>query len=181
MIADARAVITLGQGRTDPVDVARRAELRMARKKLLTREDPVRLWAVIDEAVLRRQIGSPEVLREQIEALIEACALRSVRLQILPFRAGGHAAFSILRFPAQDLPDVVYIEHLTSAIYLDKREDADQYAAAMTRLYIEADPRNRRRTFSVARCEISRKSCLPPRSTRTSAWCRCRRVPTAAR
>lgn len=142
--AYARAVIALGQGRTDPADVARGAELRMARKKLLTREDPPRLWAVIDEAVLRRQIGGRAVLREQIEALLEAASMRNVRLQVMPFRAGGHAAtggaFSILRFPAQELPDVVYIEHLTSGIYLDKREDVDQYAAAMARLYIDAEP-----------------------------------------
>ena len=145
--AYARAVIALGQGRTDPEDVARRAELRMVRKKVLTREEPPRLWAVIDEAVLRRQIGGRDVLREQIEALLEAATLRNVRLQVMPFRAGGHAAtggaFSILRFADEELPDIVYIEHLTSGIYLDKREDVDQYAAAMARLYIDAEPPDR--------------------------------------
>jgi hypothetical protein len=139
----ARAVIMLGNGITTAEDIDRRAELRMARKQLLSRVDPPRLWAVIDEAVLQRQIGGPDVLREQIEALLEASTLRNVRLQVMPFRAGGHAAtggaFSILRFPDQELPDVVYIEHLTSALYLDKREDVDQYAAAMGRLFIEAE------------------------------------------
>jgi hypothetical protein len=139
----ARAVIMLGNGITTAEDIDRRAELRMARKQLLSRVDPPRLWAVIDEAVLQRQIGGPDVLHEQIEALLEASTLRNVRLQVMPFRAGGHAAtggaFSILRFPDQELPDVVYIEHLTSALYLDKREDVDQYAAAMGRLFIEAE------------------------------------------
>ena len=144
--AYARAVIALGQGRTDP-EVDRRADLRMARKQLLTRAEPPRLWAVIDEAALHRQIGGPETLREQIEALLEVCMLRNVRLQILPFKAGGHAAtggaFTILRFPETDLPDVVYIEHLTNAIYLDKREDVDRYAEVMSRLFIDAEPPDR--------------------------------------
>jgi Domain of unknown function (DUF5753)/Helix-turn-helix domain len=139
----ARAVIMLGNGITTAEDIDRRAELRMARKQLLARADPPRLWAVIDEAVLQRQIGGPDVLREQIEALLEASSLRNVRLQVMPFRSGGHAAtggaFSILRFPDQELPDVVYIEHLTSALYLEKHEDVDQYAAAMGRLFIEAE------------------------------------------
>jgi hypothetical protein len=139
----ARAVIMLANGRQTAGEIDRRAELRMARKTVLQRPDPPRLWAVIDEAVLRREIGGPEVLREQIEALLEWTALPHVRLQVMPFRSGGHAAtggaFSILRFPDQELPDVVYIEHLTSALYLDKQEDVDQYAAVMGRLFIEAE------------------------------------------
>ena len=127
----ARAVIMLANGRQTADEIDRRAELRMARKTVLQRPDPPRLWAVIDEAVLRREIGGPEVLREQIEALLEWTALPHVRLQVMPFRSGGHAAtggaFSILRFPDQELPDVVYIEHLTSGLYLDKQEDVDAY------------------------------------------------------
>lgn len=83
-------------------------------------------------------------MRGQIEALEEAGTQPNVRLQVIPFHAGGHAAaggaFSILRFPDRDLPDVVYIEHLTSALYIDKREDVDHYAAVMGRLSIEAAP-----------------------------------------
>jgi hypothetical protein len=82
-------------------------------------------------------------MRAQLETLIEATALPNVRLQVIPFMAGGHAAaggaFSILRFPDQDLPDVVYIEQLTSALYLDKRDDVDLYAVAMETLCVEAD------------------------------------------
>ncbi|GLW34107.1 helix-turn-helix domain-containing protein [Actinoplanes regularis] len=142
--AYARAVIRLGHGDAGPAEIDRRAALRMRRKQLLRRAEAPRLWAVLDEAVLRRPIGGRDVLREQILALIETCESPNVRLQVVPFGSGGHAAaggaFSILRFPHDELPDVVYIEHLTSALYLDRREEVDQYAAAIGRLFIEADP-----------------------------------------
>jgi hypothetical protein len=145
--AYAREVIMLGHGSAPAEELDKRVALRMARKKLLTRPYPPRLWAVIDEAVLQRPIGGVRVLREQIRALMDACRMPNVRLQVIPFDRGGHAAaggaFSILRFPHQDLPDVVYIEHLTSALYLDKREDVDHYAAAVGRLFIEAEPPKR--------------------------------------
>jgi hypothetical protein len=139
----ARAVVTLGHGRATTEEIERRVSLRMARQQLLTRPDPPQLWAVVDEAALRRPIGGNDVMRAQLETLIEATALPNVRLQVIPFMAGGHAAaggaFSILRFPDQDLPDVVYIEQLTSALYLDKRDDVDLYAVAMETLCVEAD------------------------------------------
>jgi hypothetical protein len=142
--AYARAVIALGHATATPEELTLRANLRMARKRLLTSPRSPRLWAVIDEAVLLRPIGGRDVLREQIESLLAASEMRNVRLQVMPFESGGHAAmggaFSILRFPEQELPDVVYIEHLTSALYLEKPEDVDSYAAAMGRLIIEAEP-----------------------------------------
>jgi DNA-binding XRE family transcriptional regulator len=119
----------------EPGDIERRVELRAARQAVLTRPDPPRLWAVIDEAALRRPVGSPEIMRAQLERLIEATRLPNVTLQVLRFRAGAHpamvGAFSILRFADADLPDVVYLEHLTGAIYLDKREDVRQYLHVM--------------------------------------------------
>lgn len=143
----ARAVIALGHGTASADEIDRRADLRMARKALLTRDQSPRLWAVLDEAVLRRPIGGREVLREQIRYLLEVSTHRNVRLQVIPFASGGHAAaggaFTILRFAHQNLPDVVYIEHLTSGLYLDKREDVDHYAAAMGRLVIEAEQPDR--------------------------------------
>ena len=142
--AYARAVIMLGHGGATPEEIDRRADLRMARKQMLQRDESPRLWAVLDEAVLRRPIGGKEVLREQIESLLAVCEHPSVRLQVIPFESGGHAAaggaFTILRFPYPDMPDVVYLEHLTSGLYLDKREEVDHYAAAMGRLTIEAEP-----------------------------------------
>jgi transcriptional regulator with XRE-family HTH domain len=141
--AYARAVIRLGHDDDGPEEINRRAQLRMARKQVLDRPDAPRLWAVLDEAVLRRPIGGREVLREQIRYLLEVCDSPRVRLQVMPFSKGGHAAagqaFSILRFPHAKLPDVVYIEHLTSGLYLERREEVDKYAAAIGRLFIESE------------------------------------------
>jgi Domain of unknown function (DUF5753)/Helix-turn-helix domain len=140
----ARAVILLGHGNAPPGEIERRVNLRMTRQQLMTRPEPPQVWAVVDEAVLRRPIGGLDIMRAQINALIDATKLPNVRLQVIPFEAGGHAAaggaFTILRFPDQELPDVVYVEQLTSALYLDKREDLDHYAAAMERLCVEAEP-----------------------------------------
>ncbi|MEU4475531.1 helix-turn-helix transcriptional regulator [Micromonospora sp. NPDC023888] len=143
----ARAVVLLGHGTAGPDEIDRRVALRMQRQQLLHRESPPQLWAVVDEAALRRPIGGPEVMREQLTALIEATKSPNIRLQVIPFAAGGHAAaggaFTILRFGDQELPDIVYIEQLTSAIYLDKRDDLDYYAVAMERLCVEAEPPER--------------------------------------
>ncbi|WP_430792063.1 helix-turn-helix domain-containing protein [Actinoplanes sp. G11-F43] len=142
----ARAVIMLGHAGATADEINRRVDLRLQRQQILTRNGGPQLWAVIDEAVLRRPIGGVDVMRAQIESLIEASKLPSVRLQIIPFQAGGHAAaggpFAILRFPEPELPDVVYVEQLTSAIYLDKREDVDHYAMAMERVCIDAEAPN---------------------------------------
>jgi hypothetical protein len=143
----ARAVVLLGHGRAPVEAIERRVNLRMDRQQLLSRVNAPQLWAVVDEAVLRRPIGGRAVIRGQIAALLEATKLPNVRLQVLPFHAGGHAAaggaFTMLRFGERDLPDVVYMEQLTSSLYLDKRDDVDYYAAAMERLCVEADPPDR--------------------------------------
>jgi len=127
-----------------PEEAERRVALRMARQTLLTRPDRPRLWAVIDEAALRRPLGSPEAMRGQLERLIAATKLVNVVLQILPFRAGAHpgmvGAFSILRFADGELPDVVYVEHLTSAQYLDRRDDVNRYLHVMDRISMRAAP-----------------------------------------
>ena len=143
----ARAVVLLGHRGASAAEIERRVELRMQRQQLLHRADPPQLWAVVDEAALRRPMGGPQVMRAQLTALIEATSSPHVRVQVIPFDAGGHAAasgaFTILRFGDDDLPDIVYIEQLTSAIYLDKREDLDYYAVAMERLCVEAAPPER--------------------------------------
>lgn len=143
----ARAVISLGNSAAPSEEIEQRVGLRITRQKLLTRGDGPRLWAVVDEAALRRPIGGREVMRGQIERLIEASKLPGVILQVLPFRVGGHTAeagaFTILRFPESDLPDVVYVEQLTSALYLDRRDDVDAYMEAMERLcVVSAQPDN---------------------------------------
>lgn len=143
----ARAVVLLGHSRASSAEIDRRVTLRMRRQQVLHGAEPPQLWAVVDEAALRRPIGGAAVMRQQVSALIEATRLPNVRLQVVPFAAGGHAAaggaFTILRFSDQELPDVVYIEQLTSALYLDKREDLEFYALAMERLCVEAEPPER--------------------------------------
>jgi transcriptional regulator with XRE-family HTH domain len=125
-------------------EVGRRVRLRMARQTLLTREHPPRLWAVVDEAALRRPVGGREVMRGQVERLIEAAKLPNVTLQVLGFDSGAHPAmvgsFSVLRFPDQELPDVVYLEHLTSASYLNKPDEVDRYLHVMESICVRAAP-----------------------------------------
>jgi DNA-binding XRE family transcriptional regulator len=125
-------------------EVGRRVRLRMARQTLLTREQPPRLWAVVDEAALRRPVGGREVMRGQVERLIEAAKLPNVTLQVLPFGVGAHSAmlgaFSILRFADRELPDVVYLEHLTGALYLDRRDEVERYLDVMELLCVDSEP-----------------------------------------
>jgi uncharacterized protein DUF5753/helix-turn-helix protein len=138
----ARAVTTIGRRSAPAEAIERRVSLRMQRQSLLTGPDPPRLWSIIDEAALRRPIGGREVMRAQLKHLIEVADLPHVTLQVVPFRSGGQAAaggsFTILRFAEPDLPDAVYIEQLTSALYLEKREDVDYYMETMDRLGNEA-------------------------------------------
>jgi hypothetical protein len=116
----------------------------MGRQALLSGPNPTHLWAVLDEAVLRRPAGRPGVMRRQLQQILQAAERPNVTIQVIPFSAGAHAAaggqFSILRFAERDLPDVVYLEQLTSALYLDKRETVDHYMAVMERLCLEATP-----------------------------------------
>ena len=141
----ARAVVPLGPGTTHQEEIARRVGLRLQRQQVLSRPDPPKLWAVVDEAALRRAVGGPRVMRDQLESLIAVITkMPNVSLQVLPLAAGGHAAaggsFTILRFPQPEMTDVVYVEQLTSALYLDGQEDVDAYFDAVNRLSVEAAP-----------------------------------------
>jgi transcriptional regulator with XRE-family HTH domain len=143
----ARAVVRLGQRAAGQAEIEHRVNLRLDRQQVLTKPNAPRLWAIVDEAVLRRPIGGPDVMRGQLERLIEAAEQPNVTLQVMPFEFGGHAAesgsFTIMRFPEFDLPDVVYLEQLTSALYLDKREDAERYTEVMELLSVESAPPER--------------------------------------
>jgi hypothetical protein len=140
----ARAVVTRGRPNASEDEVERRVSMRVTRQELLTKQAGPRLWAIVDEAALRRPVGSPEVFREQLEHLIEVTQDARITLQIAPLGPGGPVAeagaFTLMRFPDEDLPDVVYLEQLTSALYLDKRETVDHYMAVMERLCLEATP-----------------------------------------
>jgi hypothetical protein len=139
-----RAVVAGAHLGDSAEDVERRVALRMGRQALLERTDGFRLWAAVDEAALRRPFGGPKVMRAQLRRLIEATTLPTVTLQVLPLGASAQAvmvgAFSILRFSEPDLPDVVYVEQLTGALYLDKRDDMDRYVEVMNRLSVESEP-----------------------------------------
>jgi transcriptional regulator with XRE-family HTH domain len=128
-------------------EAERRVAMRVTRQALLDRPDAPRVWAVIDEAALRRPVGGAKVMRGQLERLLEVAALANVTLQILPFTVGAHpamvGAFSILRFADQELPDVVYVEHLTNALYLDRRDDVTRYLHVMDGVSMRAEPPDR--------------------------------------
>jgi transcriptional regulator with XRE-family HTH domain len=130
----ARAIIQQCRLHSSPEQVDRSLAVRMARQRLLTQPGAPDYWAVIDEAALRRPLDSRQSQRSQIRYLREIGQLPNVTIQVIPFRAGAHPAagpFTILRFTEPDLPDIVYLEQLTSAVYLDKKRDTDNYRLVM--------------------------------------------------
>jgi hypothetical protein len=138
----ARAVTRLGHRAAPAAETERRVGLRLKRQDLLTRASPPRVWSVMDEAVLRRPVGGPAVMRAQLRHLAEAARLPHVTLQAVPFARGGHAgasgSFSVLRFQEPYLPDVVYFEQLTGAVYLEQRPDVEHYLEVADQLSGEA-------------------------------------------
>jgi transcriptional regulator with XRE-family HTH domain len=139
----ARAVILIANAHAPAQEIDRRVSARMRRQRLLTRPGAPELWAVLDEAALRRRPDGPEVMRAQLEHLLQLTDLPNVTLQIVPFSAGPHAAaggpFTILRFPEPDLPDLVYLEQLNSALYLDQPTDVTGYMTIMNQLSVQAE------------------------------------------
>ncbi|MFF0573461.1 helix-turn-helix transcriptional regulator [Streptosporangium saharense] len=140
----ARAAIRLAHQDATNAERERRVELRMLRQRILHRRNAPRLWAVIDEAALRRPIGGTAVMRAQLEHLIAATELSHVTVQVMPFSAGGHAAcggpVTILRMPEQQLPDVVCLRHHTGAVCPDRPGDVQRYWHIMNQLVIQAEP-----------------------------------------
>jgi len=139
----ARAVILIANAHASAEEIDRRVSVRMKRQQLLTQPDAPELWTVLDEAVLRRPPGGPGVMRAQLERLLELTDLPNVTLQIVPFNVGPHAAaggpFTILRFPEPDLADLVYLEQLNSAQYLDHPDDVINYVTVMDQLCVQAE------------------------------------------
>lgn len=149
----ARALLRVGFPLAPEEEMDRRVELRMQRQALLDRTDPPppHLWVVIDEAVLRRPVGGPAVMRTQVDRLIEAIALPNITLQVLPFAAGPHPGmygpFQIFRFAIPELPDIAYGESLTGAGYIDQRTDVAVYLEALDRMCTQATPVHRTEAF----------------------------------
>ena len=116
----------------DEDDVERQIAVRMERQKRLTSDDPLGVWLVLNEAVIRRTVGGPEVMAEQLTHLGELAARKNITVQVLPFNAGAHPAmhggFKVIKFPEPIDPDVVYLEEQTGALYLEKPEDVRRYS-----------------------------------------------------
>ncbi|NEA09765.1 helix-turn-helix domain-containing protein [Streptomyces sp. SID10692] len=136
--AYAHAVVSRGMRGASPAEIDRRVALRLERQKALVSERAPTFHAVLDEAALRRPYGEREVMRAQLRHLIDMSERPNITLQVIPFSHGGHAgesgSFTMLRFPESDLSDIVYLEQLTSALYLDKSEEVAQYEKAMATL-----------------------------------------------
>lgn len=141
--AYARAVIIGGPAELAEDQIEQRVEVRARRQELLNREqDALRLWAVMDEAALHRQVGGPEVMQAQLEYLLEMSKLAKVTLQIVPFSAGAHAGvmggFSVLRFPEPADPDAVYVETPAGELFVEEDLEVEQFQTAFQRLQAQA-------------------------------------------
>ncbi|MFB7862963.1 MULTISPECIES: helix-turn-helix domain-containing protein [unclassified Streptomyces] len=140
----ARAILRSGAvGGSDAEEIERHVALRMERQSLLTREDAPKFWVIMDETVLRRPVGDgPEVMRAQLDRLLEASELPNVTLQIAEFRSGHHPGtygpFVLFRFAMPELPDMVYSEYLTGAVYLDARPEVASHLEVMDRMAAQA-------------------------------------------
>ena len=138
----ARAVTRAAVEGLDEEKLDSLVEVRLARQDVLRAEPPLELSAVLDEAVLRREVGGPEVMTRQLERLVESARLPQVRLQVLPFAAGAHIGvtgpFVIFSFSRTSDLDVVVLDHLTSSLYLERKEDLEAYTEAFNALRIHA-------------------------------------------
>lgn len=133
-----RAVIRLGHPEAAEPWVERRVGLRLERQKLLVSERAPHFVCVMDEGALRRPFGEPGAMRDQVRHILETAEAPNVDVHVLPFSSGGHAAgggaFTLLSFPESDLPDLVYLEQLTGALYVDKHDEVVEYTKAMDAL-----------------------------------------------
>ncbi|MFJ8076899.1 helix-turn-helix domain-containing protein [Streptomyces sp. NPDC096176] len=139
----ARAIMLGGAiGHTEAADIERHVALRMERQSLLTRPDAPKLWVIMDETVLRRPVGGPGVMKAQIDKLLEGARLPNVTLQVAEFAAGHHPGtygpFVLFRFAVPELPDMVYSEYLTGAVYLDARPEVATHLEVMDRMAAQA-------------------------------------------
>lgn len=139
----ARASLRLTHAGAGRAELDRRVRLRMTRQRILRRRPAAQLWAVIDEAALRRPVGGIGTMRAQLRHLIEICRLPQVTVQVMPFLAGGHAGeagpVTILRLPGGRLPDMVYLEQRVTALYPDRPTEIECYWDVMNRLVVEAE------------------------------------------
>ena len=147
----ARAVLEAGTiGQTGPETIERHVSLRMARQRLLERPDPPHLWVIMDETVLRRPVSiRGEVMREQLDKLLEFTERDRVTLQLAEFKDGPHpgtyAPFTLFRFGEPELPDMVFTEYLTGALYLDSRTEVSAHLEVLDHMTARAASAQRTR------------------------------------
>ncbi|KDN23827.1 helix-turn-helix domain-containing protein [Amycolatopsis rifamycinica] len=150
----ARAIFSHGRSEMADERVDQLVALRMRRQKMFSRPDAPRVWMVLDESVLHRPIGGVKVLKQQIEYLLEMSALPHVSIQVLPFTRSGLSAehaFSLLRFGEPELPNIAYVEYLTGAHYIEKREEIEKYSRALDMLAVDAETPERSRSMLAKR------------------------------
>jgi len=138
----ARALIRLHRPGAPPAEVERRLGLLANRQQILRGPGPCRLWAVIDEAALRRQPGNAAALRRQLQKLADITRLPHMKIQVMPFTTGVAAggAITLLRFAEPRIADIVYLDQFAGALYLDKPADVQHYGQVMDRLCTRAEP-----------------------------------------
>jgi transcriptional regulator with XRE-family HTH domain len=153
----ARAVLEAGTvGQTRPEEIERHVSLRLARQKLLTREHAPRLWVIMDETVLRRPVSiRGEVMRDQLDRLLEAVENDHITLQVAEFASGPHpgtyAPFALFRFAEPELPDMVYSEYLTGALYLDTRREVAAHLEVLDHMTARASSAQRTKRLIASR------------------------------
>ncbi|GGV53162.1 MULTISPECIES: helix-turn-helix transcriptional regulator [Streptomyces] len=141
--AYAEALITGALPETTPTDIEKRVQVRVRRQERISApENPLRLWTVLDESALRRVVGSRHLMRDQLEHLVEQSQLPHVTVQVIPFEMGAHPGlngqYAILEFPDAADSSVVYIEGVTSDLYLEKANDVQQYSVMYEHLRAQA-------------------------------------------
>ncbi|MEU4148933.1 helix-turn-helix transcriptional regulator [Streptomyces sp. NPDC026659] len=155
----ARAVLSGGFPNDNDEDLERRVGLRLRRQALLEKADAPTLWVVMEEAVLHRVVGGAEVMREQVDRLLEVSELEHVSVDIVPFTAGAHvgacAPFTYFRFEEPELPDVVYSEILSGAMYLDQRAEVVAHLEAHNRMSLLTSDTQSRALLNRMRKEYS--------------------------
>jgi transcriptional regulator with XRE-family HTH domain len=136
--AYARAIVHGLMPEASPAAVDGRVSLRMARQRVLTRENPLRFWTIVSEGALQHRVGGTDIMRDQMIRILEATELPNVTMQVVPFDAGAHpgmlGSFALLRFGQDDLPDVVYVDSMAGDLFLDQVLDVERCASTFEHL-----------------------------------------------
>jgi transcriptional regulator with XRE-family HTH domain len=133
-----RAVVTASLPYASAEEIQQRVETRAQRQVSITKTDPLKLWAIVDEAVLHREVGGVEVMTDQLRHLLDMTRQSHVTFQVLPYRVGAHpgmhGAFAVMDFPDAADPDLVYVENMAGALYLEKEADVRRYTEMFDQL-----------------------------------------------